>query len=78
MSMSPKTSSDTDIAHAPGGIRELLAIALPMVVSHACDTVMVFTDRLFLSRLGPVHMNASMAGGLSSFMAMTFFIGLIG
>ncbi len=66
------------MAHAPGGIRELLAIALPMVVSHACDTVMVFTDRLFLSRLGPVHMNASMAGGLSCFMAMTFFIGLTG
>ena len=56
----------------------MLAIALPMVVSHACDTVMVFTDRLFLSRLGPVHMNASMAGGLTSFMAMTFFIGLTG
>ncbi|MCP4456115.1 MAG: MATE family efflux transporter [Planctomycetes bacterium] len=76
--MSPKIASDTDIAHAPGGIRELLVIALPMVVSHACDTVMVFTDRLFLSRLGAVHMNASMAGGLSCFMAITFFIGLTG
>lgn len=49
-----------------------------MVVSHACDTVMVFTDRLFLSRLGPMHMNASMVGGLTNFVAMTFFIGLIG
>ena len=78
MSMSPKISSDTVITHPPGGIRELLAIALPMVVSHACDTVMVFTDRLYLSRLGPVHMNASMAGGLTCFMATTFFIGLTG
>jgi MATE family multidrug resistance protein len=34
-------------------MRELLAIALPMVVSQACDTVMMFTDRLFLSKLGP-------------------------
>ncbi len=78
MSKNPNTLSDTHITHAPGGIRELLAIALPMVVSHACDTVMVFTDRLFLSQLGSVHMNASMAGGLTCFMAMTFFIGLIG
>ncbi|MHB8900418.1 MAG: MATE family efflux transporter [Thermoguttaceae bacterium] len=63
---------------AAGGVRELLAIALPMVVSHGCDTVMTFTDRLFLSRLGPDEMNASMSGGLTSFMMMTFFMGLIG
>lgn len=68
----------TQRAPAAGGVRELLAIALPMVVSHACDTVMTFTDRLFLSRLGPDEMNASMSGGLTSFMMMTFFMGLIG
>jgi MATE family, multidrug efflux pump len=62
----------------PGGVLELLTIALPMVVSHACETVMTFTDRLFLSRLGPEQMNASMAGGLSCFTMMTFFIGLTG
>jgi len=61
-----------------GGMRELLAIALPMVISHACDTVMMFTDRLFLSRLGPEQMNASMAGGLTCFVMMTFFLGLTG
>ncbi|WP_432822207.1 MATE family efflux transporter [Trichloromonas sp.] len=62
----------------PGGLREMLAIALPMVVSHASETAMIFVDRLFLSRLGTVPMSASMAGGLASFMMMTFFIGLIG
>jgi len=62
----------------PGGIREMLAIALPMVVSHACDTVMTFTDRLFLSRLGAEQMSAAMAGGLTCFMMMTFFLGLTG
>jgi MATE family multidrug resistance protein len=56
----------------------MLAIALPMVVSHACETAMIFVDRLFLSRLGTVPMSAAMAGGLTSFMMMTFFIGLIG
>ena len=63
---------------AAGGVAELLTIALPMVVSHACDTVMTFTDRLFLARLGPQPMNAAMAGGLTCFMMMTFFMGLTG
>ena len=69
---------ETERAPSAGGVRELLAIALPMVVSHACDTVMTFTDRVFLSRLGPDDMNAAMSGGLTSFMMMTFFMGLIG
>lgn len=62
----------------PGGIREMVAIALPMVVSSACETVMIFTDRLFLSRLGPQQMSAAMGGGLTSFMLTTFVLGLTG
>lgn len=62
----------------PGGIRQMVAIALPMVVSSACETAMTFTDRLFLSRLGPEQMSAAMGGGLTSFMMMTFFLGLTG
>ncbi len=57
---------------------EVIAISLPMVVSHACETVMVFTDRLFLARLKPELMNAVMGGGLASFMMISFFIGLVG
>lgn len=62
----------------PGGLREMLAVALPMVASQACETAMMFVDRLFLSRLGTTEMSASMAGGLTAFMMTTFFIGLIG
>jgi MATE family multidrug resistance protein len=62
----------------PGGIREMLVVALPMVVSSACDTVMIFTDRLFLARLGSESMSAAMGGGLTSFMMSTFFLGLTG
>ncbi|MDX9978994.1 MAG: MATE family efflux transporter [Lentisphaeria bacterium] len=64
--------------HRPGGVAELLAIALPMVVSSACETLMMFVDRLFLSRLGPEYMSAAMGGGMTCFMFMTFFIGLTG
>ncbi len=56
----------------------MLVIALPMVVSQACDTVMIFTDRLFLSKLSPELMNAAMGGGLTAFMMMSFFAGLTG
>lgn len=66
-------SSDKD-----GGIKQMLAIAFPMVVSQSCDTVMIFTGRLFLSKLHPEFMDAAMGGGLTVFMMMSFFIGLIG
>lgn len=56
----------------------MLAIALPMIISYAADTVMTFTDRMFLARLGPEVMNAAMGGGMTSMMMMTFFMGLIG
>jgi MATE family multidrug resistance protein len=62
----------------PGGINEMLAIAFPMVISSACDTVMIFTDRLFLARIGPQQMSAAMGGGLTCFMMTTFFLGLTG
>lgn len=55
----------------------MLTIAVPMVISNACDTIMIFTDRLFLSRLGPHQMNATLSGGLTCFMLATFFVGLV-
>ncbi len=57
---------------------EVLAISLPMVISCACDTVMIFTDRLFLARLKPELMNAALGGGLTVFMVTAFFAGLLG
>ena len=65
-------------SHSPGGVSELLVIALPMVVSQACETMMMFVDRLFLSQLGPQYMSAAMGGGLTCFMFTTFFMELIG
>ncbi len=50
-----------------GTTRELLGIALPMVVSQGSWAVMVFCDRLFLAYLGPEHMAAAMAGGVAAF-----------
>ncbi len=71
-------SRQTPQTAAVGTIRELLAIAFPLVMSQGCDTLMMFTDRLLMSRVGPAYMAATMSGGLTSFMLMTFFVGLIG
>jgi MATE family multidrug resistance protein len=49
-----------------------------MVVSNASHTVMLFVDRLFLSRLGELHLAASMSGGLTMFMTGSFFVGTVG
>lgn len=61
-----------------GGVRQIMSIALPMLVSNACETILVFTDRLFVAKISPFHLNASLTGGLSVFVMMTFFIGLTG
>lgn len=62
----------------PGGIKDLLVLAFPMMISTACDGVMTFTDRLFLARVGSEQMNAALGGGVAMQMLMFFFIGLTG
>lgn len=64
--------------HRPGGVKELLLLAFPMIVSMACDGLMIFTDRLFLSRLDPLQMNAALGGGIAYEVLLFFFIGLTG
>ena len=64
--------------HLKSTFQRLLIIAVPMVISQASDTIMLFVDRLFLSRLGGEYLAASMSGGLSQFMVSSFFIGTIG
>jgi MATE family multidrug resistance protein len=59
-------------------LKRLLGIALPMVISQASDTVMLFADRLMVSRLGELHLAAAMSGGLTQFTVSSFFIGMVG
>jgi len=59
-------------------LRRLLAIAVPMVVSQASDSIMMFVDRLFLSRLGEAYLAAAMSGGLTQFMVSSLFLGTVG
>jgi len=49
-----------------------------MMISHASESVMLFVDRLFLSRVSKVHLAAAMGGGITNFMLMSFFVGVVG
>jgi MATE family multidrug resistance protein len=62
----------------PGGLTEVWKLALPVILSQTIDTLMIFTDRLFLARLGKVHLAATMAGGLAAILAGMFLAGLLG
>lgn len=58
-------------------LRELVKIALPMVVSQGAFAVMIFTDRYFMSQIDPVHMAAALGGGVATFFSFCFFSGLL-
>ncbi len=65
-------------SRSPALLSRLLAIALPMVVSQAMETVNMFVGRLFLSRLGEAHLAAAMSGGLTAFTLSGIFAGTVG
>jgi len=60
-----------------GGIKDVLVVALPMLLSMSFDTLMTFVDRLFLSKLGPAEMNASLGAGGMQLVLITFFTGAL-
>ncbi len=59
----------------PGGYREVLKIAIPLVLSTASLTLMLFIDRLFLSWHSQSSVAASTPGGITYFTICSFFLG---
>ena len=60
-----------------GDVKDVLVVALPMLLSMSFDTLMTFIDRLFLSKLGPAEMNASLGAGAVQLALTMFFTGAI-
>ncbi len=60
-----------------GDVKDVLVVALPMLLSMSFDTFMTFIDRLFLSKLGPAEMNASLGAGAVQLALTMFFTGAI-
>jgi multidrug resistance protein, MATE family len=63
---------------APYGYRRVLSVSLPLVASMASVTVMHFTDRLFLANYSVEAIAAAGPAGMTSFMFMSFFMGVAG
>ncbi len=73
-----RSGSGRATAPAPGSIRELLPLALPIALSQAIDVTMIFCDRYFLSLLGKEQLAASLTGGILSYLLGTLMVGTLG
>ncbi len=54
----------------------MLRIGLPLVVSMAATTLMQFTDRIFLGNYSVEAIAASLPAGITSFLFISFFMGV--
>jgi MATE family multidrug resistance protein len=62
----------------PGGYRETLRVAFPLIVGMAAFTVMQFCDRIFLARQSSVSIQAALPAGVLSFTLICVFQSLAG
>lgn len=60
----------------PCGGREVLVLAIPLIVSAACWTVMNFVDRMFLFHYSEKEMAAAMPSGLVHFSMICIPLGI--
>lgn len=63
---------------APGGLRELLKVAAPLIISMGSFTLMQFTDRMFLAWHSPTSVQAALPAGILAFTLICGFMELAG
>lgn len=61
-----------------GGYREVLKIAVPLILSTGAWSIHHFVDRVFLTWYSPEALAAAMPAGMVNFTLMAFFIGTAG
>ena len=62
----------------PGGIKPMMDIAFPLMLSTSTVAMMMFIDRLYLKQVSAEAMNACLSGGFTSLAFSSFFIGVVG
>lgn len=70
------TSEELGYWRRPGGVREVLLLAFPMVVSTASTTVLQVTDRLFLAWYSQDALAAALPAGALQWTFMSFAFGV--
>ena len=75
----PAVSSSTNQAsqRVAATLKVLLALALPMVLARATQSVMTFADTLMVKDLGPEALAATATGGLNTFMVAVLPMGTV-
>ncbi len=58
-----------------GGCRDVLRIALPLILSTGAETIQMFIDRVFLMWYSGATMSAAMFAGMASFTILSLFLG---
>lgn len=66
----------SDRWHGPGGYKDFLALAIPLIVTTGSFILQAFVDRIFLPRYSSDAIAASVPSGLISFSLTSLFIGL--
>lgn len=61
-----------------GTYRHLVTLALPLILGTACQSLMLFTDRLYLNRIGAEALAASFSATVFGYLCQCFFIGTAG
>ena len=61
-----------------GSFKEVLTVALPLILSSSCHAMNMFVDRLMLTRFSPEASAASFTGGLTNFTLSCIFFGTVG
>ncbi len=76
--MFPPTPRLKPPAPVPGGYREMVRVAAPIIVTMASYTLMQFCDRIFLAHHGSVSLRAAFPAGILALTLTIFFQALAG
>jgi MATE family multidrug resistance protein len=61
-----------------GGIREILTLAFPLILSTGAMSIQEFVDRMFLTWYSPASIAAATPAGILHFTLLSFFLGTAG
>jgi MATE family multidrug resistance protein len=71
-------AAEIQIATRQATVRGLLVLALPLILGAAAQSLIHFTDRLFIARLGLTATAAAFAAGMTAFTCQCLFIAAAG
>jgi MATE family multidrug resistance protein len=74
---SPSTLSELHVKGVPGGYRELLAIAVPMILSSGTQSLMHVVDRIFLTWYSEAAVAAALPAGILFWAGLSLPFGVV-